>query len=977
MFVRSWFAPAFRQRVRAERARRTVRLSAEPLEDRRTPSSVSMVQDIAPGVGGSDPFGTDVNGSLFFAANDGTSGSELWTSDGTAIGTTMVRDINPGAGSSSPYGINVNGTYLFFADDGVHGPELWRSDGTFAGTVMLKDIDLGPLGSFPDWLTDVNGTLFFTANDGTGTELWKSDGTAFGTVMVKDIGTGVGSNPVYLTNVNGTLFFSADDGTHGQELWISDGTPSGTKMVKDINPAGSSVPTRLTAVNGTLYFRGIDAINGDELWKSDGTPAGTVRVKDINPGPVGSGPDFLTNVNGTLFFNADDGTNGQELWKSDGTAAGTLMVKDINPGGVSSPNVLTAVNGMLFFRADDGINGTELWKSDGTATGTVMVKDINPGGSSGPIYSVNVNGTLYFQATDGPTGYELWKCDGTPSGTVLAMDINPVGSSNPFFLANVNGTMFFSADDGVHGQELWKVTDFSDDFDRVDDTNLGSAWTESPGDLAVFGNALVGFGSKGGTALVNGVTLGDVQVQAGVSVLTSGNSHADLLLRAQSPTAAYIGSLVGNNGIVTAVIRKGTKTLASAPVDAPLGDGILRFEAAGSQLRLFLDGTVVATAIDSSYKSGKVGVACTQFAGFDEFSASAVDPKMSFGDNFERNTDTTSLGTKWKEQAGDLVIVTNHVEARGAGTNLAIAPSAALKDVSVQAQVNVVAPAGSGATGSAGLVARYGGPADKNYYLGAIYGVNGVVTARIYRNLNGALTQLASAPVGSSSGLLRFEVLGTSLKLFINGVLAVKATDTKLAGPGQVGVRGTPRSTFDAFNAQQLFSTVFYDGFNRSAAADLGPAWNALQGGIGVNPTNQAQATAAGTSLAVRDGVSLKDVRLETTVSLPGIGVEEAGLLARVKDANNYYYAALERNSGGAYSVSIYTVVGNVKTRIGASVAVGSGTGTLRFEVVGNVLTLSFNGVSLVSVTDTKSTAAGLAGLRGSVNAMFDDFTVA
>ena len=36
---------------------------------------------------------TNVNGTLFFAANDGTHGRELWKSDGTAAGTVLVKDI--------------------------------------------------------------------------------------------------------------------------------------------------------------------------------------------------------------------------------------------------------------------------------------------------------------------------------------------------------------------------------------------------------------------------------------------------------------------------------------------------------------------------------------------------------------------------------------------------------------------------------------------------------------------------------------------------------------------------------------------------------------------------------------------------------------------------------------------------------------------------------------------------------------------
>ena len=45
---------------------------------------------------------TAVGNTLYFGANDGTYGYELWMSDGTASGTVMVKDINSGSGSSIP-----------------------------------------------------------------------------------------------------------------------------------------------------------------------------------------------------------------------------------------------------------------------------------------------------------------------------------------------------------------------------------------------------------------------------------------------------------------------------------------------------------------------------------------------------------------------------------------------------------------------------------------------------------------------------------------------------------------------------------------------------------------------------------------------------------------------------------------------------------------------------------------------------------
>jgi ELWxxDGT repeat protein len=102
----------------------------------------------------------------------------------------LVKDIRPGAFNSYPGSLTALGNTLFFsANEGVNGRELWKSDGTAAGTVLVKDINLtNPFGSSPSNLTAVGSTLYFTADEGVnGRELWKSDGTAAGTVLVRDI----------------------------------------------------------------------------------------------------------------------------------------------------------------------------------------------------------------------------------------------------------------------------------------------------------------------------------------------------------------------------------------------------------------------------------------------------------------------------------------------------------------------------------------------------------------------------------------------------------------------------------------------------------------------------------------------------------------------------------------------------------------------------------------------------------------------
>ena len=86
--------------------------------------------DLGPSGSGAYEF-TAAGTMLFFGAYSAKAGYELWRSDGTEAGTVMVKDIVPGAGpatgSSWPGNFLAVGSTLYFAaDDGVHGRELWR-----------------------------------------------------------------------------------------------------------------------------------------------------------------------------------------------------------------------------------------------------------------------------------------------------------------------------------------------------------------------------------------------------------------------------------------------------------------------------------------------------------------------------------------------------------------------------------------------------------------------------------------------------------------------------------------------------------------------------------------------------------------------------------------------------------------------------------------------------------------------------------
>jgi ELWxxDGT repeat protein len=184
-----------------------------------------------------------INNKLYFSASTLTDGFELWSSDGTTAGTTVFDDINPGLGSSTPillpdyynymnggdyHSHLYNGKIFFMADDGTHGSELWITDGTLAGTNMVKDINPGAdssldLNNAQPWFYTTTD-FYFTANDKThGIELWKSNGTSGGTAIVKDLNPGTASSdPFMFMFVNSHIYLTANDGDGFTNLFVVD-----------------------------------------------------------------------------------------------------------------------------------------------------------------------------------------------------------------------------------------------------------------------------------------------------------------------------------------------------------------------------------------------------------------------------------------------------------------------------------------------------------------------------------------------------------------------------------------------------------------------------------------------------------------------------------------------------------------------------------------------------------------------------------
>ncbi len=259
---------------------------------------------------------TPLGQSLYFVASNLAAGNELWVTDGTAPGSHIVTDIHSGPSHgitpiySDPQLVSTGERLFFFADDGVHGKELWTSTGPAASTHLVTDIVAGAGSPSPRSLTVLGNRVFFVAADGaTGRELWVSDGTAVGTHVARDVVPGPASSlPAYLTSAGDRLFFAAFDTAHSVELWTSDGTAAGTKLYQDINPgAAPSSPEFLHVSGPYLYFFANDGIHGFEPW--------ALAIPSLALGPSSiTVDDSLGNANG--LWEPSEAVKLQPVWEN-------------------------------------------------------------------------------------------------------------------------------------------------------------------------------------------------------------------------------------------------------------------------------------------------------------------------------------------------------------------------------------------------------------------------------------------------------------------------------------------------------------------------------------------------------------------------------------------------------------------------------------------------------------------------------------
>ena len=403
-----------------------------------------------------------LNNNIIYTDFTTTYGRELYIiPNGMPVASPQViKDIRPGDnGGQNPIGLSADARQLnilgnsiiFVADDGTTGDELWITDGTESGTQLIKDIR--PNGSSnPTAFISFNDKLYFFAYDGTSNGFWETDGTTEGTKLIKE---DLFSNEDYLGIVyNNKMYFGAsqlNSNNFGVEIWSSDGTTEGTLQLKDINiNSESSKPHSFAIANNLLFFVAETSATGEELWVTDGSEINTVVLTDFlnivpfsNIFPFSGNRQKLFSDGDRVYYLANFSTNGtsnNEIGISEGTIESSQKLLELNPNGntlFTNPYIL---NNKLIFEALEETYGRELWFVEYE---TLSVNDFEVAKSSITLYPNPSSDTISLKdIEDLLQQVDIYSIDGrkmkTFTSNFQAMSIKDLQSG--LYLAIINDT---------------------------------------------------------------------------------------------------------------------------------------------------------------------------------------------------------------------------------------------------------------------------------------------------------------------------------------------------------------------------------------------------------------------------------------------------------------------------------------------------------------------------------------------------------
>lgn len=940
--------------------------------------------------------------SFTFKVNDGRADSSVAT---VSVNVNPVND--PPWATADDYSVRAGGTLM------VSAPGVLGNDSDPDGDIPLTAaLVYGP--SHGTLTFNSNGSFTYVQNGSAATRdtfsYRASDGTLSGLPTVVYIT--VVPTP-YVRSTSPNAYYPADAivpivVTFEQAVNVT-GTPQLTlNNGAVVNYSSGSGPSSLT-FNYTVApgddIAHLDyasasalALNGGTIKDSGGND---VNLTLPEPGTVGSlganntigidttkpiidaSPDRPANANGwynadvTVTFNGADSLSGIAFITS--------------PITLSTEGANQSVNGFVSDKAGNS-NSTTLTgiNIDKTAPATTLT-------STPPAITDSDSATFVWSGSDSLSGVAAYEysLDGDAWMSTSDTTLTLTDLAKRAYTFQVRAVDRAGHSDATPAAFAWDRPLIRNDFSSG---TLDPAWLIKGGNYNVsVGGNLVGTDPNvypvTNIAVYN-IPLVNAWVQVDINLAV--NHGAGLIARYQPNGSYYLGMICGNGTSYNAYLFRyspgvGFTQLSAIPIGG--GTGTLRLEVVGTEQKLFFGTDAehlshVTYAHDAGITAaGLCGVRSTKNAQLDNFLTNSITlttPLLPFFGDFTPATVGSQLSRNWTEQDGNFSVEESALVAHDPNlfpySNIATVNGMSLADVSVQTHINPAVNQG------AGVIARY--QPDGSYYLGMIHGNGASYTAYLFRyNPGVGFTQLSAVPSGRGAGTLRLEVLGTEQKLFFGPdadhlSLITYAHDAGITTAGLCGVRATRNAHLDTFRAEAIALTTpnpIADHFTQPDGSQLARNWTEQYGNFSV----QSNALVAHdpnvypyANIATINGVSLANVSVQAKIDITVN--QAAGLIARYQSDGSYYLGMIDGNGTTfvPYIFRYVPAVGFTQQSTGQTGS-GSGSGTLRLEVVGNSLKLYLDAGLLTTATDSTISAIttkGTVGVRARKDAIIDDF---
>jgi hypothetical protein len=488
--------------------------------------TLELVKDINPGTANSNVNYRDrafLQDTMIFAATSAAIGREVYVLKNDSV--SVLKDVSPGGGGSNPGGFfNFKNEIHFFAAKN-NALEIWKTDGTEAGTTSAITFS-GSTFIYNDiFIVSRDEKFYFTRND----RIYVSDGTQSGTLESPQspVITFQENFPFASLNVDrfeDGIAFIVDVDTAFQLFSAKDTTiellgtinVSSQESFSVLGPfevnAGLVLAVRDGAGDvGDLYLydkltgliekysdtkivaRSVNRISDsrlmitteNECYATTGTKSGTYKILSTAANPSSGDQLPFIRIGNAAMFHGGEPFMADLVNATNGTTPGTRLIMNIPGNGISN---FVSKGSYAFWINDLFFNGTpEVRYADISSAGATLLYT-HPSAFTNVTYEINPIGVtsnkIYFAAKlDDVNGNELYALEHNIDFTTSTQEI-----TNPFYCQLTQDRSQSSFKINIDGNHHGMIVSIHDALGRL----LSSAsadedeWIRLPGSQGVY-----------------------------------------------------------------------------------------------------------------------------------------------------------------------------------------------------------------------------------------------------------------------------------------------------------------------------------------------------------------------------------------------------------------------------------------------------------------------------------------------------------